>query len=109
MELYSRAFFLYRPMANEATRPLFSLVPIVPDAGATRLLLRQSSLPSLRHLFRPKALPSLAFSLPGGGLLPVDGSTAEVLHFLKESETAECYIVPDSSLAHNLFGTSPLI
>ena len=88
---------------------LFSMAPIVSDTGATHLLLRHSSLPSLRHLFQPKALPSLAFSLPDGGLLPVDGSNAGVLRSKNKSETVACYIVPDSSLAHNLFGASPLI
>lgn len=88
---------------------LFSMAPIVSDTGATHLLLRQSSLPPLRHLFQSKALPSLTFSLPDGGLLPVDGSTAGVLQFPNKSETVDCYIVPDASLAHNLFGTSPLI
>jgi hypothetical protein len=34
---------------------------------------------------------------------------AGVLQFPNKSETADCYIIPDASLAHNLFGTSPLI
>ena len=88
---------------------LFSMAPIVSDTGATHLLLRNSSLPSLRHLFQPKIMPSLTFSLPDGGFLPVDGSQAGVLHFKNKSETVACYVVPDSSLAHNLFGASPLI
>jgi hypothetical protein len=40
---------------------------------------------------------------------PVDGSAAGVLQFPNKSETADCCIVPDASLAHNLFGASPLI
>jgi hypothetical protein len=48
-------------------------------------------------------------SLPDGGLLPVDGAKAGVLQFENKSETADCYVVSDSSLAHDLFGTSPLI
>ena len=55
------------PAALASCPVLFSLAPIVSDAGATHLLLRQSSLPFPRHLFRPKALPSLTFSLPDGG------------------------------------------
>ena len=99
------------PAALASCPVLFSLAPIVSDTGTTHLLLRQSSLPPLRHLFQPKALPSLTFSLPDGGLLPVDGSTAGVLQFPNKSETVGCHVVPDASLAHDLFGasTSPLI
>jgi len=82
---------------------------IISDTGATHLLLRHSSLPLLRHLFQPKLLPSLDFSLPDGGVLPVNGANAGVLTFKNKSETVACYVVPDSLLAHNLFGTSPLI
>ena len=83
--------------------------PIISDTGATHLLLRQSSLPSLRFMFKPKALPSLRFSLPDGGHMSVDGSAAGVLHFPHKVEPVNCYIVPDDKLAHNLFGTSPLL
>ena len=82
---------------------------VTSDTGATHLLLRHSSLPLLRHLFQPKLLPSLDFSLPDGGVLPVNGANAGVLTFKNKSETVACYVVPDSLLAHNLFGTSPLI
>ena len=89
--------------------PVRFISPIISDTGATHLLLRQSSLPSLRFMFKPKALPSLRFSLPDGGYMSVDGSAAGVLHFPHKVEPVNCYIVPDDKLAHNLFGTSPLL
>jgi hypothetical protein len=82
-----------------------SLTPAPPASFSAKV----PSLPILRHLFQPKALPSLTFSLPDGGLLPVDGSKAGALQFPKKSETVDCHIVPDASLAHDLFGASPLI
>ena len=83
--------------------------PIMSDTGATHLLLRHSSLPSLRFMFTPTKLPSLRFSLPDGSSMSADGSAAGVLHFPHKKDPVNCYIVPDEKLARNLFGTSPLL
>jgi hypothetical protein len=37
-------------------------------------------------------LPSLDFSLPDGGVLPVNGTNAGVLTFENKSETVACYV-----------------
>jgi hypothetical protein len=82
---------------------------LISDTGATHVLLRRSSLPFLRHLFTPSALPSLSFSLPNGDTLPVSGHNAGTLTFPHKPEPVDCYVCEDHQLAHNLIGTSPLL
>jgi hypothetical protein len=79
------------------------------DTGATQVLLRRSCMPSIRHLFLPKPLPSLTFDVPNGGSLQVRGSDGGSLKFPGKPESVDCYICDDAPLAHNFVGTSPLL
>jgi hypothetical protein len=79
------------------------------DAGATRVIIRRGSLPSLRSTFTPHPLPSLEFNLQNGARLPVDGNDTGLLSSPSKPTPAPCYICDDDALAHNLVGASPLI
>ena len=83
--------------------------PFLSDTGATHILLRRSSFPVFRHLFSPKSLPSIVFSLPDGGSLSVRGTDGGTLTFPGKSDPVDCYVCPDEELAHNLVGASPLL
>ena len=103
---------------HQALAPLYSHAPtltaavtdrLISDTGATHILLRRSSFPSFSHLFSPKVLPSLTFSLPDGASLHADGSLGGSLKFPHRRLPVDCYVCPDSSLSHNLVGVSPLL
>ena len=83
--------------------------PFLSDTGATHILLRRSSFPVFRHLFSPKSLPSIVFSLPDVGSLSVRGTDGGTLTFPGKSDPVDCYVCPDEELAHNLVGASPLL
>ena len=82
---------------------------LLSDTGASHILLRRSCLPYLRHLFSPKILPSLTFTLPNGASLTAAGSDGGLLRFPHKPDPVECYVCDDFSLAHNLVGASPLL
>jgi len=47
--------------------------PIRPDSGCSGILIPISMFPGIEHLFTPKVLPPLIFSLPDGSELEVGG------------------------------------
>ena len=93
------------PLAASAA----SLSSFVSDTGATHILLRRSCFSSFRHLFTPKSLPALSFSLPDGGILSVRSSDGGSIRFPSKPDPVDCYLCDDDVLAHNLVGASPLL
>ena len=93
------------PLAASAA----SLSSFVSDTGATHILLRRSCFSSFRHLFTPKSLPALSFSLPDGGILSVRSSDGGSIRFPSKPDPVDCYLCDDDVLAHNLVGVSPLL
>ena len=98
--------------ASPPTPAALSVSPaarLISDTGATHVLLRRSSFPLVRHIFRPKLLPPLLFDLPDGGNLSVRGSDGGSLRFPGKPDPVDCYLCDDDVLSHNLVGTSPLL
>ena len=93
------------PLAASAA----SLSSFISDTGATHILLRRSCFNEYRHLFTPKSLPAISFSLPDGGTLSVRSSDGGSLRFPSKPDPVDCYVCNDDVLAHNLVGVSPLL
>jgi hypothetical protein len=80
--------------------------PHIPDSGASHILLRSSSLPSLSHLFTPSPVPPI--SLPHADGRPLTTTSGGTISFPNRRPLLT-YVVPSSALAHNVWSVSALI
>ena len=71
--------------------------PHIPDSGASHILLRSSSLPSLSHLFTPSPVPPISLSQADGN--PLTATSGGTISFPNRPPLLT-YVVPSSALAH---------
>ena len=94
----------YRVPPPQPTLLVSLASPHIPDSGASHILLRSSSLPSLSHLFTPSPVPPISLSQANGD--PLLATTGGTITFPFRPPILT-YVSP--TLAHNLWSVSALI